>query len=62
MRIEGSDYVSDLSLETVQWAIYQIDLEPVMENDAMWHYMTTGQVLEGQINGRTAEEGTDQCS
>lgn len=67
MNIEGYEHVVNLSREELQYNLENPfgDFELIIENDAMWHYMTTGQVLEGQTNGRTGtdnKEGTDHQS
>lgn len=67
MDIEGYDFVKVLpEAETGAMLILAqctgSSFQVITGNDALWHYMITGQVLEGNENGRTTtgtEETTD---
>lgn len=66
MKIEGYTYLYHLSDEETQALLLCHRSFAIVDTDAMWRYMTTGQVLEGQANGRTADtagraaEGTNR--
>lgn len=64
MDIEGYKFVSDYSTADALVLIIACQnadsVTVIRDTDAMWHYMVTGQTLEGDIDGRTdTEEGTN---